>query len=241
MASSLSQGLATLGNVCTAVSRAAEKVEEEWSPRSVDVLVFHSHQLHRFLLLYCDDDQVLEDVGRSIRLLAEIEESMEEACHTSYVANELPRQSRRGRPKFDIRKEQIEHLLCLHFTCPKIASLLGVSLRTVRRRMTEYGLSVSGLYSEISNCELDRLVSEIHSSFPNCGYRMMNGHLRQRGIHVTQARIQSSMHRVDPEGVTLRWREAIQRRKYRVSRPLALWHIDGNHKLIRYDDSHTIL
>ena len=44
LATSLSQGLATLGNVCTAVSRAAEKVEEEWSPRSVDVLVFHSHQ-----------------------------------------------------------------------------------------------------------------------------------------------------------------------------------------------------
>ena len=90
MASSLSQGLATFGNVCTAVSRAAEKVEE-WSPHSVDVLVFHSHQLHRFLLLYGADDQVLEDVERSIRLLAEIEESMQEACHTSYVANELPR------------------------------------------------------------------------------------------------------------------------------------------------------
>ena len=79
MASSLSQGLATLGNVCTAVSRAAEKVEEERSPCSVDVLVFHSHQL---LLLYCDDDHVLEDIGRSIRLLAQIEESMQEACHT---------------------------------------------------------------------------------------------------------------------------------------------------------------
>ena len=78
MASSLSQELATPGNVCTTVSRAAEKVEEEWYPRSVDVLVFYSHQLHRFLLLYCDDDQVLEDVRRSIRLLAEIEESMKE-------------------------------------------------------------------------------------------------------------------------------------------------------------------
>ena len=73
--------------MCTAVSRAAEKVKEEWSPHSVDVLVFHSHQLHRFLLLYGDDDQVLEDVERSIRLLAEIKESMQEACHTSYVAN----------------------------------------------------------------------------------------------------------------------------------------------------------
>ena len=37
--SSLSKVLVTLGDVCTAVSRAAEKVEEEWSPRSVDVLL----------------------------------------------------------------------------------------------------------------------------------------------------------------------------------------------------------
>ena len=209
--------------MCVLLFQEQQKVEEEWSPRSVDVLVFLSHQLHRFLLLYCDNDQVLDDVGRSIGLLAEIEESMEEACHTSYVANELPSQSRRGRPNLIFARTRLNIFTCISL----VSSLLGVSLRTVRRRMTEYGLSVSGLYSEISNCELVRLVNRIRSSFPNFGYRMMNGHLHQRRIRVTQARIQSSMHRVDPEGVTLLWREAIQRRKYRVSSPLALWHIDG--------------
>ena len=68
MASSLFKGLATLGDVCTVVSRAAEEVEQEWSPRSVNVLVFHSHQLHRYLLLYCDDEQVLDHVGRTLNL-----------------------------------------------------------------------------------------------------------------------------------------------------------------------------
>lgn len=38
-----------------------------------------------------------------------------------------------------------------------------------------------------------------------------DGWSRQRGIRVTQARIRNSMHRVDPEGVVLHWREAIQR------------------------------
>ena len=167
-------------------------------------------------------------------MLSDLEQSMDEGSDTGYVAHLLVNQTRRGRPKFDISKEQLEHLLDLHFSCPKIAYLLGVSLRTVRRRMTEYGLSVSALYSQISDGELDRLVDDIRGSFPNCGYRMMDGHLRQRGIRVTQARIRDSMHRVDPQGVVLRWREAVQRRKYRVSSPLALWHIDGNHKLIRY-------
>ena len=53
MASSLSQGLATFGNVCTTVSRAAEKVEEEWSPHSVDVLVFHTRPCSYVRCLNC--------------------------------------------------------------------------------------------------------------------------------------------------------------------------------------------
>ena len=228
------QGLVAISSVCTAVVRAVEKVEEEWSPSSFDCLVFHVNQLYRLLVAYCDDDQQVEEIGRSLALLTELEESMEEASHTGYAASIIPGQNRRGRPKFYISEEQLQHLLQLHFSCPKIAYLLGVSLSTIRRRMNEYGLTVSALYSEISDGELDRLINEIRGSFPNCGYRMMDGHLRQRGLRVTQARIRNSMHRVDPEGVVLRWREAIQRRKYRVSSPLALWHIDGNHKLIRY-------
>jgi hypothetical protein len=41
---------------------------------------------------------------------------------------------------------------------------------------------------------------------------------------------------VDPQGTLLRALEmnVIHRRVYSVPSPLALWHIDGNHKLIRY-------
>ena len=177
---------------------------------------------------------MLERVGTSIGLLTIIEEELSDGNHVESTVRVASCPSQRGRPRFDIHKEQLEHLLHLNFACSKIASMLGVSLRTVRRRMTEYGLSVSSLYSEMSEHELERMANEIQSSFPNCGYRMMDGHLRQRGVRITQARIRNCMHKVDPEGVILRWRECIQRRQYRVSGPLALWHIDGNHKLIRY-------
>ena len=43
-----------------------------------------------------------------------------------------------GRPRLDIRQEQLEYLLHLGFTCPQIAMLMGVSLSTIRRRMSEY-------------------------------------------------------------------------------------------------------
>ena len=51
-----------------------------------------------------------------------------------------------------------------------------------------------------------------------------------------QTRIRQSMRRVDPEGTLLRPLEmkTICRRKYSVAGPLSLWHIDGNHKFIRF-------
>ena len=42
------------------------------------------------------------------------------------------------------------------------------------------------------------------------------------------------MRRVDPGGVIWRLRRALHRRVYNVTSPNALWHIDGNHRLIRW-------
>ena len=42
------------------------------------------------------------------------------------------------------------------------------------------------------------------------------------------------MHEEHPLATALRWNEAIYRRKYSVPASNSLWHIDGNHKLIRY-------
>ena len=55
--------------------------------------------------------------------------------------------SMNGRPKIDIRQEQLEYLLGLGFSCPKISKVLGVSLSTIKRKMNEFGLSVTSLYT----------------------------------------------------------------------------------------------
>ena len=63
----------------------------------------------------------------------------------------------------------------------------------------------------------------------------MNGFLSQRGYTVQQHRVRESMRRVDPEEVLL-WGLAmrvINHQHYHVAGPQCLWHIDGNHKLIR--------
>ena len=139
-----------------------------------------------------------------------------------------------GRPRYNISREQLEHLLHLHFDCPTIASMLGVSLRTIRRRMAEYNLSVRSHYSDIDDEELNRTVKDIKEQFPNCGYRMMDGLLRQRGINIQQMRVREVMQNTDPNGTVVHFADLIQRRKYHVPGPQSLWHIDGNHKLIRW-------
>lgn len=40
--------------------------------------------------------------------------------------------------------------------------------------------------------------------------------------------------RVDPRGVQMRFRQVLHRRRYNVTMPNSLWHIDGYHRLIRW-------
>ena len=45
---------------------------------------------------------------------------------------------RRGRPRFEIAKEQIEYLLSISFTWTEIAGLLGISRMTLYRYSNDY-------------------------------------------------------------------------------------------------------
>ena len=94
-----------------------------------------------------------------------------------------------GRPRLDIPKEQLEYLLAMGFSGPQISNAVGASLSTIRRRMTQYGLNVGSLYSDITDQELDSVVSQIKVLFPNCGFHMMQGHLFTQGHRVSQAQV----------------------------------------------------
>lgn len=147
----------------------------------------------------------------------------------------------KGRPRIIVSQEQLEFLVGLGFSTVNIASLLGVSESTVKRRLSDFGIPVRGSYTELTDDQLDAVILSILQDFPNTGYKRMTGFLRSRGLRVQQLRIRESIRRVDPAGVLLRSLEMriTQRRRYQVPGPLALWHIDGNHKLIRYLISRT--
>lgn len=139
-----------------------------------------------------------------------------------------------GRPSYIIPADNLAFLIENRFTVPQIADMIGVSVRTIRRRMSDTGLFVRQQYSIITDQELDNLVSQIQHQFPTCGNQQMQAHLLSRGLRLQQLRIRESQRRVDPEGSLLRRLNGIFRREYSVPAPRSLYHIDGNHKLIRY-------
>jgi hypothetical protein len=63
---------------------------------------------------------------------------------------------------------------------------------------------------------------------------MMMGALRSRGIQIKRKRLRKSIYRVDAFGTVTHWAQIIPRRTYHVAGQNALWHVDGNHKLIQW-------
>ncbi|KAL3873000.1 hypothetical protein ACJMK2_036163 [Sinanodonta woodiana] len=62
----------------------------------------------------------------------------------------------------------------------------------------------------------------------------IEGHVISQGIHIQRERTRRAVRSVDPVGQQLRQLRCIERTVYSVPSPLALWHMDGNHKLIRW-------
>ena len=98
----------------------------------------------------------------------------------------------------------------------------------------QFEISRREKFSTLSDEELDFQVREVTRGIPNLGQRSVQGLLRAGGITVQRWRVAESLVRVDEAAVAMRWAQVIKRRTYQVAGPNALWHIDGNHKLIRY-------
>ena len=97
-----------------------------------------------------------------------------------------------GRPPFIIRREQLEFLVENQFSVPQMASMLGVSTKTVERQLSDYGISIRDTYTDMTNEELQSVVASIQNEHPMCGNRQMRGYLLARGFRVQQSRIREA-------------------------------------------------
>ena len=139
----------------------------------------------------------------------------------------------RGRPCYNITRQQLEYSKHYGFNAVEMVAMLGVSEATVRRRLQEYDLLISESFTPMSDEELDKVVKDMKKDFYQSGYRMVLGILRLRGYHIQERRVMESLRRVVIEGVITRslQLQIIHRREYRIQNTVhveeRMWsHID---------------
>ncbi|XP_074646401.1 uncharacterized protein LOC141902527 [Tubulanus polymorphus] len=112
--------------------------------------------------------------------------------------------------------------------------MFNVCERTIAQRVMEFGLRVSNMSDKLSDDILDDIVADAVAIHPNWGEKLHAGHIQSLGLRVQRDRIRESLRRVDPDGIDERKRKTLKRREYWVPGPNFIWHVDGNHKLIRW-------
>ena len=95
--------------------------------------------------------------------------------------------------------------------------------------MCKYGIEQQP-FSTIPDLSLDELVGDYKEAHPNAGIHYIQGYLTQQGMCIQQEQIVNSLSHVNSVAKVILQRKTIERRKYKSSRPNALWHVDRHHK-----------
>uniref|UniRef100_A0A3B5QAJ1 Integrase core domain-containing protein n=1 Tax=Xiphophorus maculatus TaxID=8083 RepID=A0A3B5QAJ1_XIPMA len=141
----------------------------ERMPLDLDFLDFICTQELVFLnAMSCQIDvpSNILDASAHLHRLINLEKQSEEQQTTVVHIEQGPA----GRQRMVVSSDYLCSLLELHLPVPCIAKFLGISSRTVYRRMAESGLSVRALYTTMSDDDLDQCVRDIKSRQPHSGY-----------------------------------------------------------------------
>lgn len=127
----------------------------------------------------------------------------------------------RGRPRFEISKEQLVYLKSLSFTWSEIASMLNVSRMTIYRRCREFDM-LQEVSLSMTDSELQHFVQDLKTQLPEIGEVLVIGRLRSMGYHVPRERVRQCIRSSDPLNTVLRWHGVTTRRPYSVPGPNSL-------------------
>ena len=162
--------------LCQVMCEEMNVYEETTDTCVLESLCRHTELLYRHLLtLPQTPDIILTTVAEAIAGIRRVLDDADTSQFIRESARNVDQSRMAGSRRFNIAQDQLEYLLDLRFTCSDIARLLGVSLRTIRRRMEEFGLLVRNRYSSMSDSELDEEVASIKHDYPNAGIILTTG------------------------------------------------------------------
>ncbi|KAI5448857.1 hypothetical protein NCC49_006065 [Naganishia albida] len=118
----------------------------------------------------------------------------------------------------------------------RIAAMLGVSTKTVERRLDDLGIHRRADLLSTSDEDLkSHVIAYLYDQNElGTGVQMISGHLRSIDVPHTREQLRAVVNALRPDDWASRTTGTIQRREYFVPFINALWHIDGHHKLIRW-------
>lgn len=94
--------------------------------------------------------------------------------------------------------------------------------------------SLKRKYSQLSNADLDDLITQFKKQQPELRIWYIVGFLQQYGVHVQHHHIVQSLHCIDHLGQVLHNHQVKCRCQYCVKHSNALWHLGSHHKLIKW-------
>ena len=107
----------------------------------------------------------------------------------------------------------------------------NMGLRSLHRILRARGLRRRGRSINMQGI-MTEIMDEIRSNGSDKGYRAMHQALTRKGFAVDKDSVRLALKGV--EGVALRSRHKVRRRKYYAKGPNDIWHLDGNYKLKPY-------
>ena len=140
--------MADLPSVVQAINDLVVRIERFNDPSEIGSIVLRLDYITRMLVNLDVADDIVNAMSRLHETVVAIEAGQADGSSSvgQGYQTQLNRTGGRGRPSFDITREQLSFLLEQGFKVKECSdlSVLGVGLRTVERRMSEFGLSVSG-------------------------------------------------------------------------------------------------
>lgn len=222
------------------MTRLLDRIQQASRP-PLDLQFLHficNHEL-TFIQALADQTTIPQDVIAALSTLSGLVSAQLNNRTVEPMGTEITTDGM-GHYKYRLDREILQTLVSMGHSIPTIATLMGVSVSTVKRALKEYAISIRQTYSTILDNDLDELVRTIKVTMPNIGSRILKGRLQALGHRLPWTRIWETLRRVDRVGVLCRATGVgcVVRRSYSVQAPLSLVHVDTNHKLIRSVTNH---
>ena len=110
---------------------------------------------------------------------------------------------------------------------------ITISIRHLSREIARLNLHRYGHHSPLADV-VNFISNEIDRSGQQHGYRFMYKKCLSAGLRVNRDTVMEALRLIDPDGVDLRKRHRLIRRRYYSRGPNQTWHVDGWDKLVPY-------